>query len=97
MARRAARSATLELQNIKAGIGIGHVHHARCIDETIARLNHLRSVWPRIEHALRIGRHEIAGFAWRKWIFDVVSAHAGIVQSRKNVLRTLESARAIFP
>src|SRR5580704_5171249 len=90
-------SRAVELQDIEAGVGIGEVHDALGVDETVARLNDLRPVRARIEHALGIGRHEIADLARLEWICDVVSAHAGIVQRRENVSRALEGAGPTLP
>src|SRR5580698_2537216 len=92
-----ARSRALNLQNIKPGVGIGDIHPRLRVDETIAGLDHLRPVRPRIEHALGRRRHEITDLARLEWIGDVIGAHAGIVQGGEDEARALERAGPVLP
>ena len=92
-----ARLRAFELQNVQTGVGIGEIHHAILVDETVGRLNHLRPVRPRIVHFSGGRRHEIAGLGRSERIFDVVNADTGIVQRRENEARTLERSRPILP
>jgi hypothetical protein len=72
------------LQDIESGIVIGKVHHSLRVDETVGRLDDLRPVGTRVEHALWIGRHEEPGLARLERILGVEDPDAGIVIRRED-------------
>ena len=94
---RSKRLCSLKPQDVETGVIVGEVHHALRIDKAVGGLDDLGSIGARVEHALWIGRHEVPGFARLKWILDVKDADAGIVRSREDKARALESARSVLP
>ncbi len=92
-----AASSPFKLQNIQAGVRVGKIHQAVSVHEAIGRLDHLRPVRPRIEHARGIGRHIISNLARLKCVLDVEHADARVVIGRENVPRALEGAWPVFP
>src|SRR5262249_57879485 len=76
---------------------VGHIHHTLRIDETIGGLNDFGSVGAWSVDAVGVGRHEVADFARREWIGDVIGANAGIVQGGENDARTLKRAGPVLP
>src|SRR5580658_9515757 len=82
----------LELQNVEPGIVVSEVHHPLRIDKAVSGLDDLRPIGTRVEHALRIGRHEEPSLARLECILDVEYPDAGIMVGREDEARALEGA-----
>src|ERR1700722_17280861 len=80
----ASCSWTVPLHDVEPGIEVGHVEPSIRLYVDIDLVQLLLDIGPRVHHANRIRRHEVADLPLPEWISDVIHPQARVLVGGEN-------------